>query len=162
MLRWVASSGSAPAQSRPGNEVGRYTFLEDVALADCAIELEGRDLDDLFETAAAALAALMVEPATVSQTVERTLTVTAPELDLLLYDWLSELIYRKDRDREVFTRVQARVTGAGPFQVRAEARGGPIDPARTLLGADPKAVTLHQFAVVRVNGGWRARVVIDV
>ncbi|PYN16194.1 MAG: hypothetical protein DME06_01770 [Candidatus Rokuibacteriota bacterium] len=94
--------------------------------------------------------------------VERTLTVTAPELDLLLYDWLSELIYRKDRDREVFTRVQARVTGEGPFQVRAEARGGPIDPARTLLGADPKAVTLHQFAVVRVNGGWRARVVIDV
>ena len=162
MLRWVASSGSAPAQSRPGNEVGRYTFLEDVALADCAIELEGRDLDDLFETAAAALAALMVEPTTVSQTVARTLTVTAPELDLLLYDWLSELIYRKDRDREVFTRVQAKVTGDGPFQVLAEARGGAIDPARTLLGADPKAVTLHQFTVTRVDGGWRARVVIDV
>ncbi len=163
MLRCVvASRVAAPLPARPGNEVGRYTFLEDVALADCAIELEGRNLDDLFETAAAALAALMVEPATVSLTVERTLTVAAAELDLLLYDWLSELIYRKDRDREVFTRVTASVTGEGPFQVRAEARGGVIDPARTALGADPKAVTLHQFALTRVRGGWRARVVIDI
>ena len=41
--------------------MGRYTFLEDVALADCALEIEGKSLDDLFETAAAAIARLMVE-----------------------------------------------------------------------------------------------------
>jgi hypothetical protein len=29
--------------------VGEYRFVEDVAIADCAIELTGRDLDDLFE-----------------------------------------------------------------------------------------------------------------
>ncbi len=142
--------------------MGRYTFLEDVAPADCAIELEGQDLDDLFETAAAALAELMVDPTTVPREVDRTITVTAPELDLLLYDWLAELIYRKDRDREVFTRVGASVSGAGPFQVEAEAQGGAIDPARTLLRADPKAVTLHQLALTRVASGWRARVVIDI
>ena len=93
--------------------MGRYTFLEDVALADCAVEIEAKDLEDLFETAAAALAALMVDPGTVRVTVERPITLTAPELDLLLYDWLSELIYRKDCDREVFTRVTARVSGVG-------------------------------------------------
>jgi protein archease len=154
--------GSAFAEPRPQTPVGRYTFLEDMATADCAIELEGPDLDDLFETAAAALAALMVDPATIAPTVERIITVTAPELDLLLYDWLSELIYRKDRDREVFTRVNARVTDVGPFQVRAEASGGVIDSARTRLGADPKAVTLHEFTLARVGDGWRARVVIDI
>ena len=142
--------------------MGRYTFLEDVALADCAIELEGHDLDDLFETAAVALAALMVDPATVPRAVERTITVTAPELDLLFYDWLAELIFRKDRDREVFTRIRPRVSGAGPFRVEAEVDGGPIDPSQTLLRADPKAVTLHQLAVTRVGSGWRARVVIDI
>ena len=142
--------------------MGRYTFLEDVAVADCAVEIEAKDLEDLFETAAAALAALMVDPATVRVTVERTITLTAPELDLLLYDWLSELIYRKDCDREVFTRVTARVSGIGPFELTAQAHGGVIDPAVTTLGADPKAVTFHQFAVTSANGVWRARVVIDI
>ncbi len=39
--------------------MGRYTFLDDIALADCAMEVEAKDLDDLFETAAAAPAALL-------------------------------------------------------------------------------------------------------
>jgi len=142
--------------------VGRYTFLEDIALADCAVEVEGKDLDDLFETSAAALAALMVEPATVPIAVERAVTLTAPELDLLLYDWLSELIYLKDRDREVFTRVKARVSGTGPFHLTAELGGDAIDPTRMVLGSDPKAVTFHQFAVTPVDGAWRARIVIDI
>ena len=44
----------------------------------------------------------------------------------------------------------------------AQAYGGVIDPAVTALGADPKAVTFHQFAVTSANGVWRARVVIDI
>jgi SHS2 domain-containing protein len=71
--------------------MGRYEFLEDVALADCAIEIEGQSLDDLFETAAVALAHLMVDPATLMISEERTVHLEAPEVDLLLYDWLSEM-----------------------------------------------------------------------
>jgi SHS2 domain-containing protein len=142
--------------------MGAYRFLEDVALADCAMEIEGRDLDDLFETAAQALARLMVDPATVALTVERAVTLEAARLDLLLYDWLSELIFLKDRDREVFPQSRVRVSGEGPVRLTAELRGGPIDPDRTALGADPKAVTFHQFALDPVDGGWRARVVIDI
>ena len=142
--------------------MGRFAFLEDVALADCAVEVEGGSLDDLFETSAAALAELMVEPATVPIEVERTITLTATDLDLLLYDWLSELIYLKDRDREVFTRVKASVSGNGPFHLMAQAQGGAIDPERTALRSDPKAVTFHQFSLTQVGGAWRARIVIDI
>jgi protein archease len=142
--------------------VGRYEVLEDVALADCALVIEGRDLEDLFETAARALTELMVDPATVETSVERTIVLAAAEVDLLLYDWLSELIYRKDRDREVFPQTRVRVDGDGPFRLEAAVRGGVIDRARTALRADPKAVTFHQFAVTAVDGGWRARLVIDI
>lgn len=142
--------------------MGRYEFLDEVALADCAFEVEGKDLDDLFETAASALAEVMVESATVPVTVERTIALEAPQLDLLLYDWLSELIYRKDRDREIFTRTRVEVEGTGPFHLTAQARGGPIDAERMALRADAKAVTFHQFALTPVDGGWRARVVIDI
>jgi protein archease len=142
--------------------MGRWHVLEDVAVADCAIDLEGRDLDDLFETAALALAELMVDPATVSATLARTVAIEAAELDLLLYDWISELIFLKDRDRQVFPRCRVRVGGEGPFHLRARLEGGVIDPERTGLRADPKAVTFHQFTLERVEGGWRARLVIDI
>lgn len=142
--------------------MGRYEFLEGVALADCAVEIDGRDLDDLFETAASALAEVMVDPSTLPTTVERTITLSAPQLDLLLYDWLSELIYRKDRDREVFTRTEVRIEGSAPSHLTAKVHGGVIDPACTALRADAKAVTFHQFALVPVDGAWRARVVIDI
>jgi SHS2 domain-containing protein len=142
--------------------VGQYRVLEEVALADCALEVEGRDLDDLFETAARAVAELMVDPATLGTSTERTIELSADKVDLLLYDWVSELIYRKDRDREVFPEARVRVNGNGPFGLEAAVRGGVIDRARTALRADPKAVTFHQFVVTAVDGGWRARLVIDI
>lgn len=142
--------------------MGRFAFIDDVAIADCAIDVEGRDLADLFETAAAALADVMVDPVTVPVAIERAVALEAPALDLLLYDWLSELIFRKDRDREVFPETRVRVTGTGPFRLEAQARGGAIDPERTVLRADAKAVTFHRFALTPADGGWRARVVIDI
>jgi SHS2 domain-containing protein len=142
--------------------VGRYTVVEDVALADAAFDLEGRDLDDLFETAALALAELMVDPASLPVRVHRDIALEAPAVDLLLYDWLSELIYRKDRDLEVFPATRVRVTGAGPYRLAARASGGVIDPATTARRADAKAVTFHQFRVEPADEGWRARVVIDI
>ena len=142
--------------------MGRYTVLEEIAVADCALEIEGDSLDDLFETAARALCELMVDPATVAPTVERTVSLGAGAVDLLFYDWLSELIFLKDRDREVFIRTQVRVTTASPWRLAARLEGGSIDPEHTALRADPKAVTLHRFAVEETRMGWRARVVIDI
>jgi SHS2 domain-containing protein len=104
----------------------------------------------------------MVDPATVALSVERRITLAADTVDLLFYDWLSELIYRKDRDREVFPQTEVRVGGDGPVRLEADVRGGVIDRARTALRADPKAVTFHRFAVTPVDGGWRARLVIDI
>lgn len=142
--------------------MGDYRFLDDVALADCAVDIEGRSLDDLFETAAAALARLMVDPATVPITVERSIVLEAPELDMLLYDWLSELIFLKDRDGQVFPHSRVQVTGDGPYRLAADLQGGPIDSEHTERGADPKAVTFHQFSLRLADGRWRARVVIDI
>lgn len=142
--------------------MGRHEILEAVALADCAMEVQGDDLDDLFATAAAAVAELMVDPATISLTAERRVTLTAPALDLLLYDWLSELIYLKDSEQLVFPLASVRVRHEAPCQLEARMSGGVIDRERTELRADPKAVTFHQLTVEPCAHGWRARVVIDI
>ena len=144
------------------SDVGRYRFLEDTALADCAMAIEGADLDDLFATAAEALAAVMVDPATVPTTIERAVVLQAEEPDLLLYDWLAELILRKDRDRELFPRAEVRVRVGAPCTLDARLRGAAIDPERMALRNDAKAVTLHAFSLEPHAAGWRARVVIDI
>ena len=142
--------------------MGHYRVIEEVALADCAFDLEGDDLNDLFATAARALAELMVDPDTLPLTVTRSVALSADTLDLLFYDWLAELIFRKDRDGEVFPRARLDVREGAPASLTAALEGGVIDPARTGLRADAKAVTFHQFRLERAAGGWRARVVIDI
>ncbi len=104
----------------------------------------------------------MVEPSTLSGNVERSIEVEAETLELLLFDWLSELIFRKDRDSEVFPTAAVEITGESPATLRARAQGGRVDPERTLRGVDPKAVTFHRFALEQAGNGWRARVVVDL
>jgi protein archease len=141
--------------------VGQWALLEDVAIADCALEIEARTLDDLFATAARAVAEIMVDPTTVHESVERSLAITAPSIDLLLYDWLSELVYLKDSEQLVFPRVQAHVRVGSPCHLSVAMTGGPI-AADTVRRSDPKAVTLHLFGVAPTDGCWRARVVLDI
>jgi SHS2 domain-containing protein len=145
-----------------GATVGRYEVLESIAIADCALEIEGATLDDLFETGARAMAELMVDPATVAPGVARTVTLTAASLDLLFYDWLSELIYLKDSEQLVFTHTVVEAHEGTPCQMTARLEGGVIDRELTALRADPKAVTLHQFALERRADVWWARVIIDI
>ena len=142
--------------------MGRYHFVDGIALADCAVDVEGADLPDLFATAARALAEVMVDPETVATSVRRRITLEAAELDLLLYDWLSELIFRKDRDGEVYVRTEVDIEGDGPFRLSAAVEGGVLDPPHVDLRSDPKAVTFHQFVLERAEHGWRARIVIDI
>jgi len=132
-------------------------------MADVAFEIEGATLDDLFATGARALAELAADPATLGGAVERTVTLEAPDVELLFYDWLAELVFLADRDRAVYPAADVTVTAGPPAHLRARVHGGLVDRARTALRADPKAVTMHRFRVDALSGGgWRAEVVIDV
>lgn len=142
--------------------MGSYAFLEDIALADCAIEVDGRDLNDLFETVARAVAEIMVDPTTLAGAVQREIALAADALDLLLFDWIAELIYLKDSEGLVLSEVEVDVRDGRPCRLTARAAGGVIDRARTVLRADPKAPTFHQFVLEPRGTGWRARIVIDI
>lgn len=142
--------------------MGTYRILEEIAIADCAVEVTAPTLGDLFQTAAVALAEMTVDPATVSSATARSVSLEAPGLDLLLFEWLSDLIFRKDRDSEVFVQTRVEVTGTGPYRLEAQMEGGPIVPGRTLRRADAKGVTLHELVVEPAQGGWHARFVVDL
>ncbi|HTP64985.1 MAG TPA: archease [Geobacteraceae bacterium] len=141
-----------------------YRFLEDIAIADVAFEATGRNREELFISAADALLNVMVDdPATVRLLEQVEFRVEEKELDMLLFNFLNELVFFKDA-RQLLLRVSAvefRRSG-GSFGLSARAGGERPDPARHPLIVDVKAVTLHRFRVEKKRRGWRAEVVLDI
>ncbi len=147
--------------------MGRFEYREDLVPADAAVEAWGEDLGDLFATSARALCELMADPESLGEGHRHAITLAAETPELLLVDFLSELLFLKDRDRALFPRAEVRVErdeAAGPAAFRLEARlaGEVVDPARTRRRIDVKAVTLHGLAVERSGEGWHARFVLDL
>jgi SHS2 domain-containing protein len=141
--------------------MGRYELVEDITRADCAIEVVAGGVEDLFATAARALAELSADPSTVSLRRTRDVRLSAADLELLLFDWLNEIILRKDRDREVYPQVDVEISGQGPFELSGRLQGDVIGEA-TEQRADLKAVTLHQFQLEVADHACRARFVVDL
>ena len=138
-----------------------FRYLPDVALADIAFEAESDTVDGLFESCALAIADIMVDPSTLGASVERKLALASPDLDRLLYDFLTELIVIKDVDSLLFGSFNIRVDATEP-SLKATARGEPIDRARHHLRNDVKAVTMHLFGIVHEGARWRTKVVLDI
>lgn len=138
-----------------------YRFLNHTA--DVAFELEAPTRDDLFAEALAAFTDTLTELETVEERVTRRFELRSPLLDLLLVDWLTELLYAFETEGLLFQSADVRVTGEdGAFQLIAEARGEAEDPERHHGKVLVKAVTYHGLEVVEEGDGWRARVVFDI
>jgi protein archease len=141
-----------------------YRYLEEIATADVAFEARGATPEETFLAAADATLNTMVEEiGTVAPRERRAFSLAADSLDLLLFELLQELVYRKDAERLLLRVRDLRIEEAGSgYRLHAEAFGETIDPGRHPLMADVKAVTLHRLVVERTADGWRAVVVLDV
>jgi SHS2 domain-containing protein len=140
-----------------------FKYVDDIATADCAVEIEGGTLSQLFEDAAMALVTRMTDPSTVLRSRSWNLELTEGSIEMLFYDWLSELIYLKDVEAALFSEFRVDEISDGPqFRLRARVSGEPIDHDRHDIAVDIKAVTMHMFRVERVGDIWKAFVVFDL
>lgn len=141
-----------------------YRYLEDIAIADVAYEASGETLEELFIAAGDALMNVMVaDLATIHRAQELIIRVEHPELDLLLFNFLNELVFYKDARRLLLLVESVAIDRHdGTFALRAKAGGEELDPRKHHLLADVKAVTLHRFRVEQTEKGWEATVVVDV
>ena len=84
-------------------------------------------------------------------------------IDMLLFDLLQELIFLKDAERLLLRIREVQIAEKDEnYFVKATAEGEPLDAERHHQRADVKAVTLHDFSVERTEGGWKARVLLDI
>jgi SHS2 domain-containing protein len=141
-----------------------YEYLDDLAIADIAFVATGRDLPETFVAAAAATLNVMIEnPQDVEPRERRDLSCENEALDLLLFDFLNELIYYKDAERLMLRVRDVSIAGQdGAYRLEALAEGETLDPTRHEQRADVKAVTLHKFSLEQVPEGWKATVILDI
>lgn len=141
-----------------------YIYLEGIATADVAFQAWGTSMEELFLEAAEATMNVMVEDlATIERHETVSLVMENDDPEMLLFDFLGELVYLKDA-RRLFLRVLnlALTEASGMLELAVTLTGERIDPSRHPLNVDVKAVTLHLFEVVRTESGWQATVVLDV
>jgi SHS2 domain-containing protein len=142
--------------------MGEFNFLEGIATADVAVEVRGKTIEDLFATAALALFEVMVGVEAVQPKLEKKIRLEGQTVDLLLYDWLSELVCLKDTAAMIFCRFDLVIKHENDYRLDATVAGEQIDPRRHELRADVKAVTFHRFRVEEKQGVWTAEIVFDI
>ncbi len=141
-----------------------YRFLEDEATADVAFEAWGEGLSDVFKGSADAVVAVMVEnPDDILRSELRRFELENNQLDLLLYNFLEQILYFKDADRFLGNVSRVEVASVdGVWHLSAVAAGEKLDPQRHRFRVDVKAITLHEFTLAQKSGQWRAHVVLDI
>ncbi len=124
--------------------------------ADVALHVWGDDLEDLFATAARGMFSLVAVPDVEGEPGTVTIALTALDAELLLVDWLNELLYLAETRSAVFTEFEFEQCQR--TQLRAEARGYPVGRTRGYI----KAATYHNLRITDTGHGLEAEIVFDV
>jgi len=128
--------------------------------ADIGVRGEGATLEQAFEQAAVALTAVVTDPVAVIPAQMIQLSCEAPDVELLLVDWLNALIYEMATRRVLFSRFEVRVEGQ---HLDANVWGEALDIARHHPAVEVKGATYTALKVARqADGGWLAQCVVDV
>mgnify|MGYP006295638443 CR=1 FL=1 len=140
-------------------------FLDDIATADVAFEVESPSVEALFaDSAEAFLQTSVADAESVRRNLQHTVSAAAPDIPRLLREFLDELIFLKDTEQLLLhIRAASVETGDdGSLRVTALGQGERIAPEQHQLLAEVKAVTYHRFEVNATPAGWHALVVLDV
>lgn len=148
-----------------------HKFLDHTA--DVFFVARGNTLVELFEQCALAVEETMVELDKVKPIHKEKIMVEADKVDRLLFDFLDELVFFKDYKQLVFRKFEIKIEepalvdgqggkNKGTYSLTCLASGEKIDPLRHNPKVDVKAITMHEFEVIKDNKGWKAQVLVDI
>ncbi len=137
-----------------------YRYAEEGPTADLTVDAWGGSLGEAFSNAALAMFNAMTPLEGVREAETRAFDVEGDDLGALLFNFLDELLYLHEVDLIVFSALDVEVDEENS-RLHAECRGERFDLERHEQGIAIKAVTFHDMAIERGEGGWSVRVVLD-
>lgn len=131
--------------------------------ADMCLRGIGETVEEAFCEAARAMFNLMVD---LEQIVPKQLyrvSLTAPQLDLLLVEWLAELLVQKDLSGLFLSRFHVDILKKdGGVRLEGEGWGEALDPSRHRARLEVKGVTYSGLRVTQEGEQWVAQCVVDI
>ena len=128
--------------------------------SDVGVRGVGATLAEAFEQAALALTGVVTDPEVVEARRSVRVEASAPDAEVLLFEWINALVTRMAIDGLVFGRYRVQVDGEA---LVGEAWGEPVDVARHRPAVEVKGATFTELAVRRrADGRWVAQCVVDV
>ena len=129
-------------------------------VADVGVRGFGASVAEAFEQAALALTAVVTDPADVQLKQSVAIQCEAPDLEILLVDWLNAVVFEMATQHMLFGRFE--VTIDGPVLTGC-ARGEKIEVLRHQPAAEVKGATVSELEVTRApDGHWFAQCIVDV
>lgn len=141
-----------------------FEIIDEFTSADIAFKASGKDIEELFKSSACALLSIMLEnPGLVSKSVKKRISLKNIELDMLLYEFLQELIFYKDS--ELLLLVPETITiskRADDYFLECYLAGEKIMREKHCFNVDAKAITMHKLKIEKQGDSWAATVIVDV
>lgn len=138
----------------------RYELFDHTA--DLGIRLHAPTLEALIPLAAEALYAVIGElvPERSAALAPVLLQFSGDSPDTLLRDYLARLLLDFETRHQIFCDVM--VHEFSDRALRAEGRFCPIDATRSIYHREVKAITYHELAVRKTEGGYEATIIVDI
>ena len=141
-----------------------YEFFEQEYTADIGFKARATTPEKMFVAAAEATMNVMVDDLEkIENKVIQKLEIKAESLEMLLFDFLQELIYHKDAEQLMLRVPEVSITEQDDiFILSSEAYGEQLNVSKHELNVDVKAVTMHHYRVEKIDDGWQTTVVLDI
>jgi SHS2 domain-containing protein len=128
--------------------------------ADIGIVAYGSDIKQVFANAALGLFNLMADLGNLKEDTKRQIELSAEDVEVLLVEWLNELIYISDVEHIIFKRFE--INELSNTQLRATCFGEKIKPGRHKLKREIKAATYHMLRLNKENGSYKVQIIFDI
>jgi SHS2 domain-containing protein len=114
--------------------------------ADIGAKAYGKNLSEAFENAAKAMFAIITDDSEIESIGQFNIELEAPDLEQLLVDWLSELLYLNSARNLVFGFFKLKINEKEK-KLSAKVFGEKFNISKHKIGAEIKAVTYHMLEV---------------
>ncbi|MDD2439242.1 MAG: archease [Methanosarcinaceae archaeon] len=140
----------------------QYEYLEHTA--DAKFRAYGKSLEETFENAALAMFNVMIDTEKVSGEKATKVRVSSPDLENLLVDWLSELLFLFEVEATIFWKFKVLEIKKeeGKYFLSGQAFGEAFNPEIHPFETEIKAVTYNQLLLEKTENGWLAQLVVDI
>ena len=128
--------------------------------ADIGIVAYGADIKALFVNSAIGLSSLITDLDTINEVDQKQIELTAEDAEVLLVQWLNELIYIFEVDHIVFKRFD--VAELTDNRIKANCYGEKINPKHNTLLREIKAATYHMLRISKCDSGYEVTVIFDI